>query len=133
MQATAVEDDKEKIYDIYREALAVQERKGVPAVDAAVDRRAFDATLAVFNDQSIQALICMCCARICLQTAGPRSSIEYKDGMWFLRLPVGRSSVPHNGIAEGRHGQEKGWPLGTDSFLAMLPLGGLGKRVAERE
>ena len=81
------------------------------AVGAAVDRRAFDATLAVFYDQSIQALICMCCARICLQTAGPRSSIEYKDGWWFLKLPTGRSSVFHNGIAEGRNGHEKGWPL----------------------
>ena len=31
MKAAAVEDDEENIYDIYREALAVQERKGVLA------------------------------------------------------------------------------------------------------
>ena len=83
-----VEDDEDLIYDIYREALAIQERKGVPAVGPAVDRRAFDATLAVYNDQSIQALICCCCARICLQTARS-SSIERKDGFWFLKLPPG--------------------------------------------
>ncbi|MEC8493604.1 MAG: hypothetical protein VXZ39_01700, partial [Planctomycetota bacterium] len=56
--AAEVEDDEDLIYDIYREALAIQERKGVPAVGPAVDRRAFDATLAVYNDKSIQALIC---------------------------------------------------------------------------
>ena len=88
-----MEADKENIYDIYREALAVQERKGVPAVGASVDRRAFDATLVVQNDQSVQSLICMCCARICLQTAGPRSSIEYKKGIWCLKLPAGPLQV----------------------------------------
>ena len=73
-KAAQVEDDEDLIYDIYREALAIQERKRVPAVGPAVDRRAFDATLAVYNDQRIQALICCCCARICLQTARRSSS-----------------------------------------------------------
>ena len=59
-----MEDDKDMMYDIYREALAEQDRKGMLAVGAAVDRRAFEATLVVYNDQSIQSLICMCCARI---------------------------------------------------------------------
>ena len=85
-----MEHNEDKLYDTYREALAVKERQGVPAVGPAVDRRAFDTTLVVHNDKSIQALICMCCARVCLQTAGPRSSIEYKRGKWFLRLPAGR-------------------------------------------
>ena len=84
-----MEYDEDLIYDTYREALAVQERKHIPAVGPCVDRRAFEATLAVYNDQKIQPLICMCCARICLQTAGPRSSIEYKPGSWFLNLPTG--------------------------------------------
>ena len=83
-----MEDEEDLIYDIYREALAIQERKGVPAVGPAVDRRAFDSTLAVYNDESIQALICCCCARICLQTARS-SSIERKEGTWFLKLPPG--------------------------------------------
>ena len=79
--------------DTYREALAVQERKNVSAAGPCVDRGAFEATLAVYNDEKIQALICMCCARICLQTAGPRSSIDYKKGSWFLRLPAGPVQV----------------------------------------
>ena len=71
----------------------MQERKNVPAVGPCVDRRVFEATLDVYNDKNIQALICMCCARICLQTAGPRSSIEYKKGIWFLKLPAGPLQV----------------------------------------
>lgn len=86
MTAAGVEDDEDLIYDIYREALAVQERKGVPAVSPAVDRRAFDATLAVYKDESIQALICCCCAWICVQTACS-SSIERKKVTCFLTLP----------------------------------------------
>ena len=82
-----MEDDY--ILETYKEALAVKERQGVPAVGSAVDRRAFDTTLAVYNDKSIQALICMCCARICLQTAGPRSSMDYKEGQWPVSLPEG--------------------------------------------
>ena len=58
LDAAGVEDNDDMIYDTYREALAVQERKHVPAVGPAVDRRAFDATLAVYNDENIQALIC---------------------------------------------------------------------------
>ena len=42
-----------RFYDTYREALAVKERQGVPAVAPAVDRQAFDTTLAVYNDKSI--------------------------------------------------------------------------------
>ena len=84
-------DDDNMIHETYREALAVQERKGVSAVGPSVDRRAFDTTLAVYNDQSIQAFICMCCGRICLQTAKPRSSRDYKTGKWLLALPAGHS------------------------------------------
>ena len=93
LNAAGVKDDEDEIYDTYREALAVQERKNVPAVGPCVDRGAFEATLAVYNDERIQALICMCCARICLQTAGPRSSIEYKPVIWFLQLPAGPLQV----------------------------------------
>ena len=93
LDAAGVEDDEDQIYDTYREAFAVQARKNLPAVGPCVDRGAFDATLAVYNDEKIQALICMCCARICLQTAGPRSSINYKKGSWFLRVPAGPLQV----------------------------------------
>ena len=68
--------EEEYVWDVYREALAVQERRAVPAVGPAVDRRAFEATLERYNDDSIQALICFVCARICLNTGGSRSDIE---------------------------------------------------------
>ena len=93
LDEAGVEDDADQIYDTYREALAVQERKNVPAVGPCVDRRAFEATLAVYNGERVQAVICMCCARICLQTAGPRSSIGYLPGSWFLKLPAGPLQV----------------------------------------
>ena len=88
IQNIALVDD-EYIWDTYKEALAVQERQGVPAVGPAVDRRAFDTTLEVYNDSCIQALLCMCCARICFQTAGPRSASNYQEGKRLLQLPVG--------------------------------------------
>ena len=92
LNAAGVEEDTDdNVYDLYREALAVQDRTNVPAVGPAVDRRAFDATLAVYNDEKIQALICAVCARICVQTAGPRSDIAYQNGVWFLKLPPGES------------------------------------------
>ena len=56
--------DEEYIWDTYKEALAVQEWQSVPAVGAAVDRRTFDITLELYNDDKIQALICFCCARV---------------------------------------------------------------------
>ena len=49
--------EEEYVWDVYKEALAVQERRSVPAVGAAVDRRAFEATLGRYNDDNIQALI----------------------------------------------------------------------------
>ena len=45
----------EWIWDVYKQALAVQERQTVPAVGAAIDRRAFEYTLQCYNDHSIQA------------------------------------------------------------------------------
>ena len=58
------------VWHTYTQALAVQERLTVPAVGAATDRRAFEATLQQYHDARIQALICLCCARVCLQTGG---------------------------------------------------------------
>ena len=84
-----IEVDAQYVWDVYLQALAVRERQGIPAVGAAVDRRAFETTQAKYNDHSVQALICLCCARISVQTAGPRSDIAYKDGLWLLGLPPG--------------------------------------------
>ena len=81
--------EEEYVWDVYREAFAVQEWRAVPAIGPAVDRRAFEATLERYNDDSIQALICFVCAPICLNTGGSRSEIEYVPGSWLARLPAG--------------------------------------------
>ena len=65
----------EHVWDVYLAALACNERRWVPAVGAAIDRRAFEATLDLYNDESIQSLICFVCARICLRTNSARSDI----------------------------------------------------------
>ena len=74
---------------MYLEALACNERRGVPAVGAAIDRRAFEATLDLYNDESIQSLICFVCVRICLRTNRARLDIEFKTGEWLRSPPAG--------------------------------------------
>ena len=81
--------DEEYVWDTYKEALGVQERRRIPAVGPAIDRRAFDQTFECYNDQCIQTLVCFSCARITLRTPGPRSAIDYQIGMWLLALPPG--------------------------------------------
>ena len=80
------------VWDVYPEALAVQERSGVPAVGAAIDRRAFETTLELYNGEQIKALICFCCARVCVQTPGVRSDIEFRPVSWLLSLKPGPPS-----------------------------------------
>ena len=76
------------MWDVYKEACAFHERQRVPAVGAAIDRRAFEATLELYNDESIQSLICFVCARICLRTKSTRTDIEYQTGAWLSNLPA---------------------------------------------
>jgi len=102
---------EEWIWDVYKQALAVQERQTVPAVGAAIDRRAFEHTLQRYNDDSIRALICFACARVCLDTGGPRSHIEFKEGGWFLALPVGSVQKNFSKDEFERRYQQHGSPL----------------------
>ena len=83
-----VEEDDD-VWDVYKEGLAVQERRRVPVVGAAVDRRAFETTLEVYKNDSIRSLICFVCARVCLHTGGAHSAVSYKRGAWLLSLPTG--------------------------------------------
>ena len=87
-EVALVEEDAD-VWDVYKEALAVQERQRVPVVGAAVDRRAFQTTLEVYKDDSIRSLICFVCARVCLHTDGAHSAINYRRGAWLLNLPTG--------------------------------------------
>jgi len=89
IQDVALAEEDDDVWEVYKEGLAVQERRRVPVVGAAVDRRAFETTLEVYNDETIRSLICFVCARVCLHTAGAHSTITYKGGAWLLTLPRG--------------------------------------------
>ena len=89
IQDVALAEEDDDVWEVYKEGLAVQERRRVPVVGAAVDRRAFERTLEVYNDETIRSLICFVCARVCLHTAGAHSAVSYKRGAWLLSLPTG--------------------------------------------
>ena len=86
-------------WDIYKEALAVKERKSIPVAGASVDRRVCEATARVFNDACVRALICSACARVKVDTGGLRSEIEFITGKWLFSLPPG-SLVKNFSMAE---------------------------------
>ena len=108
--------DEDKLWDVYKQALAVRERQNIPMVGAAVDRRAFEHTIQVYNDDCVRALICFVCARICLDSGCARSHIRYYDGAWLLQLP--RGSLKKNfskAVFEERY-QQHGSPLFVDTL-----------------
>ena len=89
IQDLALAEEDDDVWEVYKEGLAVQERRRVPVVGAAVDRRAFETTLEVYNDETIRSLICFVCARVCLHTGGAHSAVSYREGAWLLGLPTG--------------------------------------------
>ena len=88
IQAVALVDD-EFVWNVYQEAIAVQARRAVLAVGAAIDRRAFETTLKRCNDDRFQSLICFVCARVCLHTGASQSDIEFRPGSWLVSLSAG--------------------------------------------
>ena len=85
----AIEDTEADAWDVYKQALAIQERRCIPATGVSIDRRVFEYTLQIYNDKTVRSLICCACARIRLDTGGPRSDIEFKKGAWLFSLPKG--------------------------------------------
>ena len=77
------------MWDLYKEALSVQERKSVPAAGNSVDRRTFEYTSHVYTEGRIRSLICFACARIHVDTGRIRSAIEFVSGRWLFSLPRG--------------------------------------------
>ena len=65
------------LWDLYKQALAVQERKGFPTVGVSVDRCAFEYTNLVYNDARIRSLMCFTCAciRLDMGQSAARSAI----------------------------------------------------------
>merc|ERR1712078_323681 len=111
IQGVAFVEEDDDLWDVYKEGLAVQERRRVPVVGAAVDRRAFETTLEVYNDDIIRSLICFVCARGCLETGGAHSAINYRRGSWLLTLPTGTNENGKGSVLNGRDGRDKGKSL----------------------
>ena len=79
------------LWDLYKQALAVQERKGFPTVGVSVDRRAFEYTNLVYNDARVRSLMCFTCACIRLDTGAVRSEIRYRPASFLLsNMPLHR-------------------------------------------
>ena len=77
------------VWDLYKEALSVRERAAVPYAGVWNDRRCFQYTSYVFNDQRIRSLMCFGCAQIKLDSGGIRSEIEFRSGSWLFTCPPG--------------------------------------------
>ena len=57
-------------YDYYLEAVAVRERQSMPKVGCSVDRRTFQHVKEDLADDSVRALVCMCCQCIATTSNG---------------------------------------------------------------
>jgi len=82
-------DSDELSWALYKQALAVQERKTVPRIGVSVERRVFDTLTHVYQDDCIRALICFACAQIKVDTGGLRSKIKFMSGSYLFSLPKG--------------------------------------------
>ena len=67
-------------YSMYLEAIACKEQETMPKVGASVDRRAFGHVAADVSDESVRAMVCMCCARVALSTNGATAIAMVKAG-----------------------------------------------------
>ena len=98
---------RDKLWDVYKAALSIQERRGVPIVGASVDRRVFEYTRRVYHDDNVRSLVCFACAQIKVDTGGKRSDVEFCTGRWLFSLPPG-SLVKNFSMAEFTHRYRKG-------------------------
>ena len=71
-------------WDIYKEALAVQERCSIPVAGPSVERRVFEYMAHVYNDDRVRALICFACARVKVDAGRIRSAISFRTGRWLF-------------------------------------------------
>ena len=65
-------------YDYYLEAIAQREREQMPIVGPSIDRRVFKHIRLSQSEEAVQALICLCCARVFSSTNGD-SVIAYAN------------------------------------------------------
>ena len=80
---------KDVIWDLYCQAVGVQERKKFPIVGPSVDRRSFAYTAAVHNDERTHAYMCFVCGGNKVDTGRARSDIEMKSARWVFSHKLG--------------------------------------------
>ena len=90
---------------------SAKEREGFPMVGASIERRVFEYTQQVYNDDAVRALICTVCARIRVDTGRARSEIDFKSGAWLFRLPPGNLRKNFSKAEFERRYQQVGSPL----------------------
>ena len=76
------------LWDVYKEAISVIERRCIPIVGPSADRRATEHLVQRFNDQRIKSLVCFCCAQVKPDAGGCRSAIECVTGRWLCSAPA---------------------------------------------
>lgn len=68
------------LWDVYIQAIAVVERRGILIVGLSVDRRATEHVVQRYNDQRTRVSMCFCCAQVKTDTGGCRCDIEFTSG-----------------------------------------------------
>ena len=98
-------------WDVYKAALSVQERRSIPLVGPSTERRAFEYTARVYNDDTIRSLICFACAQIKVDTGRLRSAIDFRSGIWLFTLPPGSLTKNFSMAEFSRRYRRPGTPL----------------------
>ena len=70
----------------YCEAISEIECGSVPLLGPSVDRRSFQHVAEVYNDESVQCLVCFVCACKKTTMCATNQDIEYRSGSWFSSL-----------------------------------------------
>ena len=110
------------MWDLYKAALSTQERRGIPIVGASVERRVFEYTTHVYNDERIRSLICFACAQVKVDTGGIRSDIGFRSGRWLFSLPKGSLQKNFSMAEFTRRYRKPGSPLAPrGSGVADVP------------
>ena len=77
---------EELVWDVYKGALSAQGSRCFPIAGFSVERRVFEYTAHVYNDERIRSLICFACAQIKVDTGRIRSAIDFRSGRWLFLL-----------------------------------------------
>ena len=98
-------------WDLYKAACSVRARDTIPIVGASTERRVFEYTAHVFNDQRIKSLMCFACPQIKVDMGGIRSDIEFRNARWLFTLPKGSFTKNFSSAVFAERYRKPGSPL----------------------